>query len=292
MKDLNFIHPIPAVAYFTVVILTSMFVMHPVFIMLSLIGAICTGASFGGRQAFSGWKFYIIIFILTALINPLVVHRGQTVMFYIGLRAFTFEALVYGLAIAGVLISVLLWFKCMGYVLTDDKFMYLFGKALPKTALVISIIMGLIPMFVHQIKNSLSVQRCMGLGVDRGLIGRIKTAAHTFSANISRALEEAVETAASMRARCYGTAKRTSYSLFSFKSSDAVFTVVISALSAIVIVGIAIGAASFSYYPVIDNLRTDWFCVAFYIGYGLLLLLPSILWVVGRIRWKYCISTI
>lgn len=292
MKDFTLIHPTPVAIYFLIIIGISMFVMHPVFIILSFIGAVCGCAVFGGRRAFKGIKFYIIVFLLTSLINPLVVHRGQTVMFYIGLRAVTVEALLYGFAIAGVLISVLLWFRCMGYILTNDKFMYLFANTLPKTALVITVIMRLVPMFTRQLKTSSSMQKCMGIAGGSGLISRIKTASRVFSANISRSLEEAVETAGSMRARGYGAAKRSSYSLFRFKGSDTVFFAVTAFLSAVVIAGLAAGTAAFSYYPAADVINVDPFSVMVYICYGALLFLPTLLSAAGRLKWRYCVSAI
>lgn len=292
MKDFKRMHPIPAAVYFAAVIVISMFTMHPVFIILSLAGSVLGCAVLGGRKAFSGWPFYVIVFLLTALINPLVVHRGQTVLFYIGLRAVTAEALIYGFAAAGVLVSVLMWFKCMGLVLTDDKIMYLFGRTLPKTALVISAATRLVPLFVRQIRVSADTQKCMGAGTGKGMRGRISMAARVFSANISRSLEDAVETAASMRARGYGAAKRSSYAPFKAGASDILSGAVIALLLAAVIYGLISGAAEFSYYPSPALVAADPHSLTIYICYGLLLLLPVLTSAAGRIKWKYCMSAI
>ncbi len=75
---------------------------------------------------------------MIAIANPLFNHRGSTALFYIGLNPVTLEALLYGVCSAGMLISVFIWFRCYLSLMTNDKFLYLFGRIAPATALIVS----------------------------------------------------------------------------------------------------------------------------------------------------------
>ena len=132
-------HPIVTFVYFCVVVLISMFSMSPVFLVLSFF----TG--FGYSVILGGWKsirfnliFAVPVLFLTMIINPLSNHRGVTVLFYLNDNAITLEAILYGLASAAMLVSVVMWFSCFNKIMTSDKIIYLFGRMIPVIALLLS----------------------------------------------------------------------------------------------------------------------------------------------------------
>jgi energy-coupling factor transport system permease protein len=45
----------------------------------------------------------------------------------------TLESIFYGLAAAVMLAAVVLWFGCYNEVMTSDKFIYLFGRVIPRS---------------------------------------------------------------------------------------------------------------------------------------------------------------
>lgn len=107
---------------FDVVVLISMFSMSPVFLVLSFF----TG--FGYSVILGGWKsirfnliFAVPVLFFTMIINPLSNHRGVTVLFYLNDNAITLEAILYGLASAAMLVSVVMWFSCFNKIMTSDK---------------------------------------------------------------------------------------------------------------------------------------------------------------------------
>lgn len=87
------------------------------------------------------------MFLLVAVTNPLFSHNGVTPLFYLNGNPVTLEAFVYGAAIAVMVVGVMLWCRCYSAVMTSDKFLYLFGRAIPKLALVLSMALRFIPMF-------------------------------------------------------------------------------------------------------------------------------------------------
>ena len=58
------------------------------------------------------------------------------------------------------------------------------------------------------------------------------------------------------------------------------------------VVGSALGATEFSYYPRISDIPFSPFAVTVYAAFGLLSLVPFIIEVKEALAWKYCVSKI
>lgn len=71
----------------------------------------------------------------------------------------TLEAILYGAGVSVMLIGIMFWCKCYNQVMTSDKFVYLFGKAIPKLSLVLSMALRFIPVFKSQMKKISQVQK-------------------------------------------------------------------------------------------------------------------------------------
>ena len=68
-------------------------------------------------------------------------------------RPYTWEALLYGAVIAGVFVVMMLWFGCYNEVMTSDRFLCLFGRAIPALSLLLVLVFRLIPRFFRQIRQ-------------------------------------------------------------------------------------------------------------------------------------------
>lgn len=125
-------HPIVNFIYFVLVIMCSMFFMHPVFLGISLCSAILYSIYLNGLRAIKfNFLFMLPVLLLFAALNPLFNHEGATVLFHIQNNPITAEALIYGLAAAAMFVSVIIWFSCYNVVMTSDKFIFLFGRVIP-----------------------------------------------------------------------------------------------------------------------------------------------------------------
>lgn len=70
--------------------------------------------------------------VLMAALNALFNHAGVTMLFYLpNGNPVTREALCYGAAAAAMFAAVILWFQCCNVVMTAEKYLYVFGSALP-----------------------------------------------------------------------------------------------------------------------------------------------------------------
>lgn len=290
MKDsFSAYHPIVSFGYFTAVLLFSMFVMHPVFIVISIIGAgsYCIYQSGRGGVRF-GLMYLLPVAAVTALFNPVFNHQGITILRYLpNGNPLTLESILYGIGAGGLLCCVVLWFSCFNKVITSDKFMYFFGRIMPSLSLVLSMTIRFVPRFKNQFVKVRQAQKSVGRDVSEGgIIQRMKNLAAVFSVMISWTLENSIITADSMRSRGYGLKGRTAYTLYRFEKRDIAALSAVAALSVYVAAGISRGAVTFRFYPMIYFKDLSAYGISIYAAYFLLCMLPTIINVREDVKWK------
>lgn len=293
MKNFGEIHPFVLALYFLEVIVIAMFVPNPVICASALLGGACFLAVLRrGRKNCGGAGFYAAMFLLIAVTNPLFSHNGTTPLLFINGSPVTLEAAAYGVGLAATVVSVILWCACFSEIMTDDKFIYLTGRAIPKLSLILSSSMRLIPRFLRRMRTVRGAHRAIGMYGGKSYTERVRGALAVFYSLASWSAENSVATASAMKARGYGMGGRTNFSTFRFYKSDGALLVVSTVLTAAVLLGIMTGECSFSYYPVIAELPTSAFAVISYASFGALSMLPVMILAGGDIRWKYCVSRI
>ena len=98
-------------------------------------GLIFLGFLLSRRQWLRYFFIDLLMILVIAVTNPLFSHYGVTVLFYLFDNPVTLESVFYGLNMAVMLVSVMVWFTCFGKIIAADQFLYLCGGSLPKTAL-------------------------------------------------------------------------------------------------------------------------------------------------------------
>ena len=291
MTDIKRLHPAPLMVYFMTVILLPMFVMDPVILALSLLGsALCLAVT--GRKGKSGIALYVFIFAAITLINPLLSHNGATELFFINDRAVTLEALIYGAVSAIMIISVIIWFRSFSAIMTGEKLLYVAGSIAPKSSLILCTALRFIPLFKKQSRHIRAAQTTLGLYSADNVTDKLRGTARVFSALTTWSLENAIDTADSMKARGYGLKHRKPYSVYRYRVSDAVFTVVSVLLAVCAVTFAAVGGISVQFYPRIVLPTRDAAVIICYASYGALALLPALLEIKETLKWKYLMSKI
>ncbi|MCL2167181.1 MAG: energy-coupling factor transporter transmembrane protein EcfT [Clostridiales bacterium] len=282
-------HPLVNLLYFSAVIGFAMFFTHPACLGISLICAISYSLYVNGRKAAK----FILVFMLpmllfTALINPAFNHQGITILTYLPSgNPLTLESIVYGVAAATMLITVISWFSCLNSVMTSDKLVYLFGRLIPALSLVLSMALRFVPRYREQLKIIANAQHCVGRGgIDGNILQKMKHAVKIQSIMVTWALENAIETADSMNGRGYGLPGRSSFSLYRFDRRDGYALSYIAACSAIVISGTVSGAYSFRYFPSVRGLWTGLPTILLFIAYLALSVFPMIINIREDLLWR------
>lgn len=296
MTDAFFkLHPAVNFIFFAFVLALSMFIMNPICLALSLVCAFVNAVYLNGLRTIKlCLKFILPMVLLIVLINPVFNHQGVTILTYFPWdNPLTLESIVYGIASAALLSSVVLWFSVFNSVMTSDKIVYLFGKIIPSLSLVLSMSLRFVPKFSAQLKNVRNAQRCIGRDVSDGsAVSRIKNGIRIISIMLSWSMENAIGTADSMKSRGFGLKGRTAYSIYKFDRRDLVMLIIVALLGVSVSVSAIMGVIDFTYYPSIKGSLTDVPSLIVFFLYGILMLIPTILNIGEGIKWKRLRSVI
>lgn len=286
-------HPFINFLYFTLVIGFSLVLAHPLAQGIALVCAIAYSVSAAGKKSVLFLLRYCLpMVLLTAFINPAFNHEGTTTLLYFSNgNPLTLESILYGFSAGAMLVTLLLWFTSFNRVMTSDKFIYLFGKVIPALSLVLSMSLRFVPKFKTQMATVAEAQRSIGRDVSSGTLwSRTKTAIVIFSIMITWALENAIETADSMKSRGYGLKGRSAFSIYRFDERDKYTCIWFSFCGAFLMVGTMLMAFGFRYFPNIRYAPLDMITIPFYGVYFALCITPVILnWKEER-KWKTLIS--
>lgn len=288
MREFKTYNPIVNFTYFLSAIGFSMFMMHPVFLCISLICAImCSVMENGIKKTLKTILMLLPFVALMGAINPLFNHSGATILAYFpNGNPFTAESVYYAVGASAMLLSVILYFSCYNKVITSDKFICLFGKTVPVLTLLLSMILRFIPRMGHQAKEILNGQKVIGRNPSKGnIMVRCRRWTKVVSILVTWSLENSIEVSDSMKSRGYGLAGRTTFSIFQFDKRDAVALSWIIVNSAVVLTGIFAGYTYYSYFPVL-TVNTSRISILFYISYLMLLMTPFIIERREAVKWN------
>ena len=281
-------HPIVNFLYFGLVLVFSMCFMHPACLGISMVSALLYRARLKETRTSMPLRFVVPMAVLAAVLNPLFNHEGATILTYLKSgNPLTLESMLYGVGAAVMLACVIVWFSCYNEVMTSDKFVYLFGRIIPSLSLILSMTMRFVPRFSAQLKQVRQAQACVGRDMSDGrVIDKLRNALTILSIMITWSLENAIETADSMKSRAYGLPGRTAFSIYTLEERDKYALAWFGFCGVYIICGWIAGLLRFYYYPVVKAAPVTAFSVSFMLIYLALCLTPVILDVREEKRWK------
>ena len=282
-------HPFVNLAFFVAVIGFSMFFMHPVCLGISLICAAAYAIYLHGKKAIrTGVIFMLPMLIFTAIMSPLFNHRGGTILAYLPSgNPITLESVLYGIAAAIMLVTVITWFSCFNAVITSDKFVYIFGRIIPALSLIFSMALRFVPRFKTQIKVIADAQRGIGCDISGGnILMRIRHGIKILSIMVTWALENSIETADSMKSRGYGLPGRTAFSIYNFTRRDIFALVYIFICVIVIIAGVLTGVYHFRYFPTIRGNWSGFGAITVFSAYFALGIFPVLVNLKEDLIWK------
>ena len=268
MKGFGSYHPAVLFSYYILAVCFSMVSMHPVIIFASLAGGfLLYGAQKGWRKLISEMGFFLVLFVLMSLANPLFIHNGETVLFFMNDNPITLEAIIYGGVSSLMIVGVLLWCRCYGAILTTDKFLYLFGRLIPKLGLILSMAFRFIPLFRTQIRKINQAQKTMGMYASDSVTDKIGSGIRVFDSLVN-------------------------FTLFRFRKRDGALLGVMGALAAVIFACFAVGGYDFFYYPYVAGLAWDTPSVLRYLPVIAFMAIPGIIEIKEKASWNYLKSKI
>jgi energy-coupling factor transport system permease protein len=191
----------------------------------------------------------LVLAVMFAAINPFVARLGLTVIFRLGeLPPFgqidiTLEATVYGLVqglrILALVVAVAIYFAAVD----PDRVLRLFRRAGFRSALTVTLATRLVPVLVRDGRRLADAQRCRPRSSGRRAIVR---------AVASSALDRAVDVAATLELRGYGSAWRARGAPEPWSRHDLAFAASAAGLIGLAVMALATGLFEWHAYPTIE----------------------------------------
>lgn len=281
-------HPYVIFFYYMCTGFLVMYVTHPLFLAAALFILIGVNVSHDRGVALRKWAIPLVIMSLVfVVLNPFLVSRGTHILFYFRGKQVTLEALIYGATTATSLVSILVMFVSFNLILNGNKFLYIFSKVLPRTAFLLMLAIRFVPLLKRRFDEIAAVQRVRGTTMTvGGLRERARNGMHMIQILLTWSLEEAVQTADSMKSRGYGSGKKSSYIAYRMEKRDWIWLLTMGILLIVCIGGGILGYGKIIIYPALGTLHLyplDWIlfvCMTVLLSFPLL--------VEGRewLRWK------
>ena len=175
MKAFESFHPILLFVYFLATIFVSMFCFNPIVTAISFFCSVFfCGMLIGGKELAKSLAYAFVMILLISVTNPLFSHNGETMLFFLNDNPVTLEAILYGVNVSVQIMAVIYWFKCYHAVMTSDKFIYLFGRVVPKLSLLLSMTINFIPKFKRHFAEIDEAQKALGMYATKSFVDKIR----------------------------------------------------------------------------------------------------------------------
>ncbi|MDY0410238.1 energy-coupling factor transporter transmembrane component T [Virgibacillus soli] len=281
-------HPYVQFLYYIYTGALAFYFNHPLFLCTAFLLIVFVNISHDRGLALKQWipALFIMATIIIVL-NPFLVSRGTNILFYFRGKQVTLEATIYGVTMALSIALILLIFVSFNLILNGNRFLYIFSKFLPRTAFLIMLAIRFVPLLKRRLQEITAVQRIRGISMVEGsIIKRAKTGMVFTQILLTWSLEEAIQTADSMKSRGYGIGRKSTYIPFQITKRDWGWLLTLSLLFIICISGGLLGYGKILIYPKLGTLHIyslDWFL---YICMIMLYSFPILVEGREQLRWR------
>lgn len=290
---LQSLHTLVNLFYIAVLFVITMISDHPLFLvgvfLTTLLNLAAAGAlEKGERMLRVGiWATLVIM-----MINPLVIHAGETVIWQgpslplWGQVEISLEALCYGAAM-GVRLMILMTLFCLyNEILNPDLLLGYMARIAYKSGLMVSLATRLFPTVIRDLTAAREAQQMRGVDFNSGkLRERVNKYSQIFRVVLTSTLEGSFHTAEAMQARAFGLGPRSRYRRELWRPRDTFCLAMSSLTLAMAVFAKSAGYLDFIYYPRLGKLAEN-YAEATWLGVIVLLLaIPALLsWV-----WKWSV---
>ena len=238
-------------AYCGALALVALLCDHPLMLGAELVAVLAAGMLAGvGRELGRAARMGVTLALLVALVNPLVVRDGLTVIVRgLDLPGFgpidiTLEAMVYGAVLGLRALVVILCFALYSAAVDPDEVLRLFRRVSFRSALTAALATRMVPVLGRDARRLADAQRCRpGPPASRLAIVRAVS---------SGALDRAVDVAATLELRGYALARPVRAGRAPWSRHDLAFAASAAGIVALGVLAAVTGAADVRPYPELE----------------------------------------
>lgn len=222
----NQLHPLTVLVYFVELFILLLLFNHLI-VTVGLLIAVLGLCSYY-FDWIKVWHLFVgssSLMFLVIIFNLLLNQQGTQVLWQVKWKWLQFRlmesATIYGLTMACSLGAMIVTFVLLNGVLTTPKLSFLLFPIVPRLAMLLTISLRLVDLFIQQIKRLVRLQKTRNLVVSEGTLRqRLEKMGRLLRIMLVTAVSNAMETAILMEARGFGTHKRTQYQRFHFRLVD------------------------------------------------------------------------
>lgn len=282
-------NPVVLLVYFIGILV---FIMFSQSIFVSSVAFICGFLALVFSEKFlnvlRSFAFYLSIIAVTALLNPLFSHRGQTILFFMNDIPITMESVCYGAYLGTSMANCILWLRLLGRAVSQDDVMALLGRFAPQTSLIVAMSMGFLPKIKRKFSELDFAQRGNGIYTADSRTDKIRFGSALFTTLFGWSVESSISSSLSMKARGYGFSRRSCSRKIKFRVKDFMALIFVVLGFLLLYFFLATGIST-QFYPIISKPSTKYFQNGFIV---FMLILPFILQLKEVLKWKFYLSKI
>ena len=253
-------HPLVGFAYVAAAIAFAMLAFHPVYVGLSLAGALAACLAVRGLAATLRLMAPVmVLWAAIAAFNTLFSPAGATLLVTVFGRGLSVEALAYGATMGGLFAAMTLWFSVYDAVMDSEASATVAGNAAPMVALMVSQVMRLVPQYLQRGRAVGAVQACTTAAAPRTRREAWGARLRTMSVLMGWGMEDGIVRGDAMRARGWGCGvRRTRYRRQRWAARDTAALALIAAFVALNAFLASVACGQFGFYPYMDTLVAWW----------------------------------
>ena len=282
-------HPFVIFFYYVCVGIVAMYLNHPIFLIIACILLIIVNCFYHSIKTLKRWIPMLIgMNLLIIFFNMFFVSKGEHILFSFWGRSVTLEATIFGVVMALSITLISLLFISFNHLLNGNKFLFVFSKFLPRTAFLTMLAVRFVPLLKKRLDEITDVQRIKGLTIASGTVRqRCKDGMTLIQILLTWSLEEAVETADSMKTRGYGIGTRSPYIPYKLIRRDQIWLGLLLCFLLFCLVGGAFGYGRMEIYPTLSSFRLTWFDGLLLLHTIIILAFPLLVEGGEQLRWKF-----
>lgn len=218
-KNLHTISSLVFCSALLMISFTASDVLIIIFVMLACLIVFCGSGNLVKFR--KGIIMFIPFSIVTITINLVFSQQGQTIIFHLGTRVITLEALLYSVMLSLKLLSVIYLFQILGIMINSDRAVSYFSGVMPKSTLMIMISFKLFPNMKKRIASLKEIYSIRGVNFEvKGTKDKVKSYISVLSILLEDSLEKSFDIGEAAYVRGFLSSKRSVYDRQSFKSMD------------------------------------------------------------------------